>query len=843
MSRLQADISRRNPQDDYDLIQRVGSGTYGDVFKARNLHSNEFAAIKVVKLEAGDDFSIIQQEISMMKNCKHKNIVAYFGSYYRRDKLWICMEFCSGGSVQDIYNLTGSLQELQIAFITRETLRGLHYLHTNGKMHRDIKGANILLTDVGCVKLADFGVAAQITATISKRKSFIGTPYWMAPEVAAVERKGGYDQLCDIWAVGITCIEFAELQPPMFDLHPMRALFIMSKSGFKPPTLHDKNKWSQNFHNFVKFALTKNPKRRPTADKLLEHPFVNREMSEQITRDLMDKAYNNISHAAPIAYPDCNDIDEDEVQSLFFLFQSNNVNSPLQTPTTTTTNYTSQQQQQMYNRDIQNFFIGEPNQNYLLLTTTTTTITSSSSSATTPTTARTTTPTTTTAAATKFATSPTSESESNHAMNNKSSFSPSSTPNAKTMEDESSFSSSSSSSLTSPSPLSSPSPSSSPPYSSSSSSPSSSLPSSSSSSSSQKPMCNGLPPTPKVHMGACFSKVFNGCPLHINCTTSWVHPYTKDQHILIGSNTGIYTLNLNEIHENSMELLHARSCVWMCVVKDVLMSISGKTPALYRHDLLNLHGRGTHRFSMSTINMIPERLMPKKFAITTRVPDTKGCLKCCVGRNNDAYQYLCVAMPHAVLLMQWFDPLNKFMLLKQFDYPSMSDLKIFEMFTIPDQQYPILCVGVKKSREKKNHVQFELINLNSSSNWFIGPECGKENIQVTGVTQLDKDTFVISYDNLVQMTNLLGVPKLSVIVFDFYIQSTVVLQDSVLAFHRHGMQGRSFKTNEITQDVFEPTKVFRLLGCDKVIVLESLSTENPDELANLYVVAGHENTF
>lgn len=156
--------------------------------------------------------------------------------------------------------------------MSRETLQGLAYLHSMGKMHRDIKGANILLSDKGEVKLADFGVSAQITATLGedekrptrrtvsnalsffftgKRKSFIGTPYWMAPEVAAVERKGGYNHLCDIWAVGITAIELAELQPPMFDLHPMRALFLMSKSGYKPPTLKDKNRWSQDFHKCV----------------------------------------------------------------------------------------------------------------------------------------------------------------------------------------------------------------------------------------------------------------------------------------------------------------------------------------------------------------------------------------------------------------------------------------------------------------------------------------------------------------------------------------------------------------------------------------------------------------
>uniref|UniRef100_A0A8B9YUJ6 Protein kinase domain-containing protein n=1 Tax=Bos mutus grunniens TaxID=30521 RepID=A0A8B9YUJ6_BOSMU len=136
--------------------------------------------------------------------------------------------------------------------------------------HRDIKGANLLLTLQGDVKLADFRVSGELTASVAKRRSFIGTPYWMAPEVAAVERKGGYNELCDVWALGITAIELGELQPPLFHLHPMRALMLMSKSSFQPPKLRDKTRWTQNFHHFLKLALTKNPKKRPTAERLLQ---------------------------------------------------------------------------------------------------------------------------------------------------------------------------------------------------------------------------------------------------------------------------------------------------------------------------------------------------------------------------------------------------------------------------------------------------------------------------------------------------------------------------------------------------------------------------------------------
>ncbi|XP_075169558.1 MAP4K3-like protein hppy isoform X6 [Haematobia irritans] len=937
---LSSDISRRNPQDEYELIQKIGSGTYGDVYKAKRIQSNELAAIKVIKLEPTDDIQIIQQEIIMMRDCRHPNIIAYYGSYLRRDKLWICMEYCGGGSLQDIYQVTGPLSEQQIAYMSRETLKGLEYLHSMGKMHRDIKGANILLTEYGDVKLADFGVSAQITATINKRKSFIGTPYWMAPEVAAVERKGGYNQLCDIWACGITAIELAELQPPMFDLHPMRALFLMSKSGFKPPTLSNKEKWSPTFHNFVKTALTKNPKKRPTAERLLQHPFVQGEMSVRVAKELLKK-YMNPNQQFYYSW----DGDDETVASVPQRIASKSTSRPngispqnhtLKTGMTSSSSPWSnerssspetlpsdipilkQHQQLQQKKRIQKLtgtlimnmslrsllqYIDEE----LKLSNTTSDVVASTSASASANNALSssqqhqhnhhqhqhhhhstgTSSTTTTNNDPQQMTNSSSNNLMNynshhncdyHHENNQNGLEDSprrhssmdqllgllndmgTSPRTRSLsdggmqEDEDDLEKEAQPDLLNNTPPVPPKRSHrrrhTPP----------------------RPISNGLPPTPKVHMGACFSKIFNGCPLRVHCTASWIHPETRDQHLLIGAEEGIFNLNMNELHDAAIDQLFPRRTTWLYVIKDVLMSLSGKSCQLYRHDLIALHSKQTHRFSMH-MNKIPERLVPRKFALTTKVPDTKGCTQCCVTRNPyNGYKYLCGATPNGIFLMQWYDPLNKFMLLKQCEWPATSILggghgcvqngrtPVFEMIITPELEYPIVCTGVRKA--VNGCLKLELINMNSGASWFHSDDLEydamatmvprRELLKVVKVHQVEKDAIIVCYGNVIQVVTLQGNPKqhkkmVSQLNFDFTVDSIVCLPDSVLAFHKHGMQGKSLRNGEITQEIKDMSRTYRLLGSDKVVALESqllrTGSLGSEEGHDLYILAGHEASY
>ncbi|NXV00282.1 M4K3 kinase, partial [Cettia cetti] len=835
------DLSRRNPQEDFELIQRIGSGTYGDVYKVsaapRAGGSTSRIPLSAAK-HPGEDFAVVQQEIIMMKDCKHPNIVAYFGSYLRRDKLWICMEFCGGGSLQDIYHVTGPLSEQQIAYVSRETLQGLYYLHSKGKMHRDIKGANILLTDNGHVKLADFGVSAQITATIAKRKSFIGTPYWMAPEVAAVERKGGYNQLCDLWAVGITAIELAELQPPMFDLHPMRALFLMTKSNFQPPKLKDKMKWSNSFHHFVKMALTKNPKKRPTAEKLLQHPFVTQPLNRSLAIELLDKM-NNPDHST------YHDFDDDDPEPLVVPHRIHSTSrNGREEKTRSEINFGQVKFDPPLRKET------EPHHEFVIISLFF--FVSSLYSAT-----------------MKPKVPPPLPPKPKSIFIPQETYSSENENQGTIKRCPTSESPGKSTSHVPPRPP--------PPR----LPPQKSNPLGNGVTSVQlngereelphqqneardtnfsrkekkeilKPISNGLPPTPKVHMGACFSKVFNGCPLKIHCATSWINPDTRDQYLIFGAEEGIYTLNLNELHETSMEQLFPRRCTWLYVMNNCLLSISGKASQLYSHNLPGLfdYARQMQKLPVAIpAHKLPDRILPRKFAVSTKIPDTKWCQKCCVVRNPyTGHKYLCGALQSSIVLLEWVEPMQKFMLIKHIDFPVPCPLRLFEMLVVPEQEFPLVCVGVSRGRDFNQVVKFETVNPNSTSSWFTETGLYTTETSVVHVTQLERDTILVCLDCCIKIVNLQGRLKSSrklssELTFDFQIESIVCLQDSVLAFWKHGMQGRSFRSNEITQEISDNTRIFRLLGSDRVVVLESRPTDNPTANSNLYILAGHENSY
>ncbi|XP_036913209.1 mitogen-activated protein kinase kinase kinase kinase 4 isoform X38 [Sturnira hondurensis] len=283
--------SLRDPAGIFELVEVVGNGTYGQVYKGRHVKTGQLAAIKVMDVTE-DEEEEIKLEINMLKKYSHhRNIATYYGAFVKKsppghdDQLWLVMEFCGAGSITDLVKNTkgNTLKEDWIAYISREILRGLAHLHIHHVIHRDIKGQNVLLTENAEVKLVDFGVSAQLDRTVGRRNTFIGTPYWMAPEVIACDENpdATYDYRSDLWSCGITAIEMAEGAPPLCDMHPMRALFLIPRNP--PPRLKSK-KWSKKFFSFIEGCLVKNYMQRPSTEQLLKHPFIRDQPNERQVR-------------------------------------------------------------------------------------------------------------------------------------------------------------------------------------------------------------------------------------------------------------------------------------------------------------------------------------------------------------------------------------------------------------------------------------------------------------------------------------------------------------------------------------------------------------------------------
>ncbi|XP_050098125.1 myosin-IIIb-like isoform X3 [Anopheles aquasalis] len=279
------DFSRLpNPTERFELLDLIGEGTYGEVYSAKDKHTGRKYAVKILESIA-DNIEEIEEEYLVLRDLsKHPNIPDFAGLFLKRgttvedDQLWFVLELCTGGSVTDLVQGLRSrgarLSNNQIAYILRETVQALVFLHENHCMHRDIKGHNILLTESGHVKLVDFGVSSHLAATMARRNTSVGTPYWMAPEVIACEQQldQSYDSRCDVWSIGITAIELAEGDPPLCELHPMRALFQIPRNP--PPKLAHPEQYSSMLSDFIAECLVKDLEQRPFSKELATHPFL-----------------------------------------------------------------------------------------------------------------------------------------------------------------------------------------------------------------------------------------------------------------------------------------------------------------------------------------------------------------------------------------------------------------------------------------------------------------------------------------------------------------------------------------------------------------------------------------
>ncbi|XP_072839573.1 serine/threonine-protein kinase TAO3 isoform X2 [Pogona vitticeps] len=287
-----------DPQELFVGLHEIGHGSFGAVYFATNARTNEVVAIKKMSYsgkQTNEKWQDIIKEVRFLRQLKHPNTIEYKGCYLKEHTAWLVMEYCLGSASDLLEVHKKPLQEVEIAAITDGALHGLAYLHSHCKIHRDIKAGNILLTEPGQVKLADFGSAS----IASPANSFVGTPYWMAPEVILAMDEGQYDGKVDIWSLGITCIELAERKPPLFNMNAMSALYHIAQND--SPTLQS-NEWTDSFRGFVDYCLQKIPQERPSSAELLRHEFVRCERPPRVLIDLIQRTKDAVRELDNLQY-------------------------------------------------------------------------------------------------------------------------------------------------------------------------------------------------------------------------------------------------------------------------------------------------------------------------------------------------------------------------------------------------------------------------------------------------------------------------------------------------------------------------------------------------------------
>ncbi|XP_064583022.1 serine/threonine-protein kinase TAO3 isoform X1 [Zonotrichia leucophrys gambelii] len=287
-----------DPEEIFVGLHEIGHGSFGAVYFATNSHTNEVVAVKKMSYsgkQTNEKWQDIIKEVKFLQQLKHPNTIEYKGCYLKEHTAWLVMEYCLGSASDLLEVHKKPLQEVEIAAITHGALQGLAYLHSHCRIHRDIKAGNILLTEPGQVKLADFGSAS----IVSPANSFVGTPYWMAPEVILAMDEGQYDGKVDVWSLGITCIELAERKPPLFNMNAMSALYHIAQND--SPRLQS-NEWTDSFRGFVDYCLQKIPQERPSSTDLLRHDFVRRERPPRVLLDLIQRTKDAVRELDNLQY-------------------------------------------------------------------------------------------------------------------------------------------------------------------------------------------------------------------------------------------------------------------------------------------------------------------------------------------------------------------------------------------------------------------------------------------------------------------------------------------------------------------------------------------------------------